>query len=426
MGAEIPGIVKLKCSVMNYDWGKPRGESTVARLYSRNAAAEKVLDDGEDVPYAELWMGTHDSGPSYVVVDAFSGQKLKDWIERNPSSVGDKALKKWGSTLPFLFKVLSVAKALSLQAHPDKNLAEILHKRHPEVYKDDNHKPEMALAITDFEALCGFVDLQELKAVVLSVPEISEIIGNSLADQVLQLRREDEENKLKNILKSLFTELMSADKAKIFQAIQALTARLQSKREVEGLTEKEELVLRLEKQYPGDVGVLAGFLFNHVKLRPGEALYLGANEPHAYVHGECVECMATSDNVVRAGLTPKYRDVETLCSMLTYKQGRPEILRGLAWNEYTTKYAPPFDEFEVDRCSIPGEKTTVFPAVSGPSVFVVTGGEGRMRTAWCEVCVGEGDALFAAAHVEITVEATTNSGLEMYRAGINGRFLEKL
>lgn len=86
------------------------------------------------------------------------------------------------------------------------------------------------------------------------------------------------------------------------------------------LTDKEELVLRLEKEYPGDVGVIASFLLNYVKLNSGEALYLGANEPHAYIHGECVECMATSDNVVRAGLTPKKLDVPTLCSMLTYKQ----------------------------------------------------------------------------------------------------------
>ena len=86
--------------------------------------------------------------------------------------------------------------------------------------------------------------------------------------------------------------------------------------------EKEQLVLRLEKQYPGDVGVISAFFFNYVKLNPGEALYLGANEPHAYIYGECIECMATSDNVVRAGLTPKHRDVQTLCSMLTYKQVR--------------------------------------------------------------------------------------------------------
>lgn len=86
------------------------------------------------------------------------------------------------------------------------------------------------------------------------------------------------------------------------------------------MTEKEQLVLQLERQYPADVGVISAFFLNHVNLKPGEALYIGANEPHAYIFGECIECMATSDNVVRAGLTPKHMDVNTLCSMLTYKQ----------------------------------------------------------------------------------------------------------
>lgn len=86
------------------------------------------------------------------------------------------------------------------------------------------------------------------------------------------------------------------------------------------LTDKEKLVLLLDKQYPADVGVISAFFFNYVKLKPGEALHLGANEPHAYLDGECIECMATSDNVVRAGLTPKHKDIQTLCSMLSYKQ----------------------------------------------------------------------------------------------------------
>ena len=90
--------------------------------------------------------------------------------------------------------------------------------------------------------------------------------------------------------------------------------------QIRTLTDKEQLVLSLERQYQDDVGVLAALFFNYVKLSPGEALYIGANEPHAYLSGECIEIMATSDNVVRAGLTPKYRDVQTLCSMLTYKQ----------------------------------------------------------------------------------------------------------
>lgn len=95
------------------------------------------------------------------------------------------------------------------------------------------------------------------------------------------------------------------------------------------LTEKEQLVLQLERQYPADVGVISAFFLNHVNLKPGEALYIGANEPHAYIFGECIECMATSDNVVRAGLTPKHMDVNTLCSMLTYKQVK--VFSSLSW-----------------------------------------------------------------------------------------------
>ncbi|KAL7101729.1 hypothetical protein ACP275_08G073000 [Erythranthe tilingii] len=438
MGADKPGLVKLKCAVKNYDWGKVGEKSSVSRLYANNSRAEVDADS----PYAEFWMGTHESGPSYTAVpnggltngdleerrdNGFKREKsnsvsLKDWIDRNPAVLGDRVLEKWGPNLPFLFKVLSVAKALSIQAHPDKELAVILHKQQPGVYKDDNHKPEMALALTEFEALCGFIGLEELKSVIQTVPEIVEMVGSSCADQVLQITENDGEKKLKEVFKSLFTDLISVSNSVISEIIPKLIRRLNSKREVNKLTEKEELVLRLEKQYPGDIGVIAAFLFNYVKLNSGEALYLGANEPHAYIHGECIECMATSDNVVRAGLTPKHRDVQTLCSMLTYKQGFPEILQGVPSNPYTVKYIPPFDEFEVDRCNLPEEASTVFPAVNGPSVFVVTSGEGTMGVASAKELVREGDVLFAPANSEITVE--TISGLNLYRAGVNSRFLE--
>ncbi|KAL0350320.1 UNVERIFIED_CONTAM: Mannose-6-phosphate isomerase 2 [Sesamum radiatum] len=449
MGAEVPGIVKLKCSVKNYDWGKVGKESAVARLCAKNTGEET---DGDE-PYAEFWMGTHDSGPSYVSVsvEANGGYangglesedghgckrkccnlvSLKDWIEQNPSVLGirnemESVLLEFSSKnfAPQLIMVLSVAKALSIQAHPDKDLAAILHKQQPGVYKDGNHKPEMALALTEFEALCGFVGLEELKTVVHSVPEIIEVVGSSCAEQVLHVNEEDGETKLKEVLQSLFTKLMSVSKAVISEVISKLISRLNLKREVRELTDKEELVLRLDKQYPGDVGVLAAFLFNYVKLNPGEALYLGANEPHAYLHGECVECMATSDNVVRAGLTPKNRDVQTLCSMLTYKQGFPEILPGVPSNPYTVKYLPPFDEFEVDRCNLPQETSTIFPAVPGPSLFVVMTGEGKLRTAFSEMLIAEGDVLFAPANTQIAME--TISGMDIYRAGVNSRFLEK-
>nr|GME21352.1 mannose-6-phosphate isomerase 1-like [Ipomoea batatas] len=305
---------------------------------------------------------------------------------------------------------------MSIQAHPDKDLAARLHKEQPEVYKDGNHKPEMALALTDFEALCGFVSFEELKLVLQTVPEIGEVVGSAHVEQVLHVNEDEVDENAKPILKSLFTKLMSASKDVISQVLSKLISRLNIKNEARELTDKESLVLRLETQYPGDVGVIAAFLFNYVKLSPGEALYLGANEPHAYLFGECIECMATSDNVVRAGLTPKNRDVETLCSMLTYKQAFPEILKGEALDPYTKRYSPPFDEFEVDQCMLPQAATTAFPAAPGASIFVITAGEGTMSTASSNEAVAEGDVLFAPANTGIAV--STTSGLSLFRAGV--------
>lgn len=428
METESRKLQRLSCSVKNYDWGRAGQESQVARLFALNSGSEIEVAK----PYAELWMGTHDSGPSFVnqleFATGFSKDSekvtLKSWISKNPNVLGDKVVKKWGSDLPFLFKVLSISKALSIQAHPDKELAATLHRAQPNLYKDDNHKPEMALATTKFEALCGFISVEELKDVLLNVPEIVELVGTEAANQLLNLTKQDEEDKAKPLLQSMFTELMSASLERVADMVQKMKKRLELQSEVRQLTDKEQLVLRLEKQYPSDIGLISAFFFNYVKLNPGEALYLGANEPHAYISGECVECMATSDNVVRAGLTPKHRDVQTLCSMLTYKQGFPDILKGVYIDPYITRYQPPFDEFEVDRFVLPKETSTVFPAVSGPSIFVVTAGRGTVSTDGPSIKdpVSEGDILFAPADTEISL--TSMSELQVYRAGVNGRFFK--
>ncbi|GLT41148.1 hypothetical protein SLA2020_152330 [Shorea laevis] len=418
------GILRLNAWVQCYDWGRFGVDSQVARLLALNSEAE--VDP--EMPYAELWMGTHESGPSFVVsdlsVEEEKGVSLKEWIGKNPNVLGKKVLEKWGYDLPFLFKVLSVAKALSIQAHPDKELARELHKLQPHLYKDDNHKPEMALAITEFEALCGFISLEELKDVLHDVPEIVELIGAAEANRVMNIHKQDREEKIKSALRSTFTQLMSASKEMTTKAISMLKSRLQLESKLRRLTDKEQLVLLLEKQYPGDIGVISAFFLNYVKLNPGEALYLGANEPHAYLSGECIECMATSDNVVRAGLTPKHRDIQTLCSMLTYKQGNPEILKGFPLNPYITRYLPPFDEFEVDRCILPRGASTIFPAIPAPSIFLVLVGEGTLHSGSSKDVVAEGDVLFAPANTEIML--STSSELQLYRAGVNSRFIHTL
>uniref|UniRef100_M8CV90 Mannose-6-phosphate isomerase n=1 Tax=Aegilops tauschii TaxID=37682 RepID=M8CV90_AEGTA len=305
-------------------------------------------------------------------------------------------------------------------------LARALHALRPTTYRDANHKPEMAVAVTEFRALCGFVSVQkfcqkkslkteyehagkslalheELKDVLRTVPEVRMLVGKEDVVKLMTAKEHDGGIGVRSYLQSAFTKLMATSKEAVAEAISKLRSRLNGEIKIRTFTEKEQLVLSLEQQYPGDVGVLSAFFFNYVKLRPGEALYIGANEPHAYLSGECVECMATSDNVIRAGLTPKYKDVQTLCSMLTYKQMFPEILQGVLVQPYVIRYTPPFDEFEVDRYLLPqGESVTMLP-VPGPSIFLVMTGEGEIQADGMpdEGVAKEGDVFFVPARTEM-------------------------
>ncbi|CAH1451649.1 unnamed protein product [Lactuca virosa] len=151
----------------------------------------------------------------------------------------------------------------------------------------------MALALTQFQALCGFITSEELDVVLESVPEINELVGiNEIENGEVKVKED------RVLCRSIFTKLMSVDRDAISTSLSRLISRLNREKETRELSSKEELVLKLEKQYPNDVGVLAALLLNHLILNPGEALYIGANDPHAYLTGECVECMAASDNVV--------------------------------------------------------------------------------------------------------------------------------
>ncbi|CAO2146771.1 unnamed protein product [Urochloa humidicola] len=412
----MPGLMRLRCAVQHYEWGRRGAASLVARL----AAGEAGISS-DDRPCAELWMGTHPSAPSSLAPDV----SLRDWIARNPAALGRSVAARWAGDLPFLFKVLSVAKALSIQAHPDRELASALHALRPATYRDANHKPEMAVAVTEFHALCGFAATKELKEVLRTVPEVQEFVGTEESRKLLSVKEQDGGIGVRSYLKSAFTKLMIASEEAVAEAIAKLKSRLNGESKVRTLTKKEQLVLSLEKQYPGDVGVLAAFFLNYVKLSPGEALYVGANEPHAYLSGECIECMATSDNVVRAGLTPKYRDVQTLCSMLTYNQTFPEVLQGVPVQPYVTRYTPSTDEFEIDRYLLPTGKSVTVSPVPGPSIFLVMTGEGEIQAGSMpeNAKAKEGDIFFVPAHTEVKLYTSGSNSMQLYRAGVNSRFL---
>lgn len=175
--------MEIETAIQKYDWGKRGKDSLVAKLY-QNLHQDFRIDD--DVPYSELWMGTHPNGPSLVRV---TGQPLSEYIAENPECLGKEARKAFGDQLPYLFKVLSINKALSIQVHPNKvtfhcivnyrlmwnyflliqKHAEELHAQFPDIYKDPNHKPEMAIALTKMEALCGFRPISEIKSFVKGI-----------------------------------------------------------------------------------------------------------------------------------------------------------------------------------------------------------------------------------------------------------------
>ena len=214
--SSIEMVLSLTCAVQNYDWGI-KGGCEVSALGELNTG----VDSDPSKPYAELWMGTHPSGPSVV---SATGVGLKETIAADPAAhLGAKTVERFGDDLPFLTKVLSVAKALSIQAHPDKTLAAQLHADRPNVYKDANHKPEMTLAVTEFEALCGFVAGDELAANLRAVPELRAVVGDVVAA--------DFENSTgnKDELAKVFTALMTADSDAVAAQVDTLAARLKQK-----------------------------------------------------------------------------------------------------------------------------------------------------------------------------------------------------
>jgi len=294
-------VFTLRCKVQNYAWGKKGLESTVAQLQSFTEDITRKLD----LPFAELWMGTHSSGPSWIQTRSGSRQLFSEHLMQNTNSLGPRFLDRFNIELglPFLFKVLSVETALSIQAHPDKKLAEKLHTRFPDVYKDDNHKPELACALTHFEALCEFRPVIEIAGFLSSVSEFRSVIGEEAASRFENFvaSPDVEDIKLrKAALKKLYARLMSCAADDVKACLLRMVNRLNGLGDEQ--SEFDKLLLRVYGQYPGDIGVFSLFFLNYVTLQPGEALYLGPNLPHAYLSGDCVEIMATSDNVVRAGL----------------------------------------------------------------------------------------------------------------------------
>ena len=356
-------VMPLRPVVKDYAWGIRGLDSRVAR-YALESGGIDYVDP--DTPYAELWIGTHPKGPSILS----DGTTLQEAV---------------GGELSFLFKVLSAGKALSIQAHPDKAGAERLHRENSQAYGDANHKPEMAIALTPFEAMCGFRRIEEIAVLLKRHPEFAACISEKAKLAVFVSRDEKSQH---DALQQLFASFMSCPEEESSRNLELLLLRLQAEQSRfhphphdEPAWERKcaRAIIRLAQQFPNDAGAMAPLFLNYLLIAPGESFFMAANEPHAYVAGEIIECMACSDNVVRAGLTPKYKDVENLVNMLTYSMGGPSIDAGapLRDDPRVLRYTPPVPEFEVLMLTCdPGEQLTM-PALDVPGIFIVLEGTGQ-------------------------------------------------
>ena len=381
-------------------------------------------------------MGTHPSNPSK---DVTTGRTLLDLVQDNKALLASSVAARYGNQLPFLFKVLSVNKALSIQAHPNKKLAEQLHARDPKNYPDDNHKPEMAIAITPFEGFCGFRPLDEIVHFLESVPALRQLVGEDKAKEFAEVVRSTKDNSSKEAtecnkkaLQKVFGAVMSSSEADMAAAAKDLVesaASAGSDFAAGGVSATSgsvlaELVARLHGQFGPDYGLFVLFFLNFVTLQPGEALFLRADDIHAYVSGDIIECMASSDNVVRAGFTPKFKDVDTLVNMLTYNYAPIDEQKmqptdypyatlnraGYSSGSTITLYDPPIDEFSVVQTVLRGNGAkATFDPLDGPSIIICTAGKGRISVGPTVHEIKEGYVFFVGATAECVLESEGTS-----------------
>ncbi|NBM19793.1 mannose-6-phosphate isomerase, class I [Streptomyces sp. GC420] len=366
---------RLVNTVRPYAWG------------STTAIPELLGTEPTGEPQAEMWMGAHPGAPSRV--DRGAGLvPLSEVIGDDPDAeLGAAVARRFGPRLPFLLKILAAGAPLSLQVHPDLVQAregyEDEERRGVPVdaphrnYKDANHKPELICALTPFEGLCGF------RAPAESAELLAGLGVDPLVPYVDLLHAHPEDAALREVL----TALLTADREGTAHTVAAAAAA------AERLGGAYAPYAALAHHYPGDPGVIAAMLLNHVVLQPGEALYLGAGVPHAYLGGLGVEIMANSDNVLRCGLTPKHVDVPELLRVVRFEASQPGVLRPEASESGEEVYDTPVDEFRLSRYDLAAGAAPVALPGAAPQILLCTSGTARVG----QLLLKQGESAFAAA-----------------------------
>ncbi len=350
---------RLLPRVQHYAWG------------STTALPEMLGVEPDGTPWAELWVGDHPRLPSTV---ESTGEPLD-------------------AGLPYLLKILAADAPLSIQTHPsldrarsgfEKENAEGIPIDAPNrTYRDPNHKPELICALTPFDALVGFRDVDAIVAEMDPVAELGPIVERLRQGNATALRSATQ----------WILGLSPGEAAPLVSAA----------------AEANELAALLDRHHPGDPGVLVGMLLHRILLQPGEALFLGAGSLHAYLSGVGVELMANSDNVIRGGLTPKHVDVAELVDVVSFEPFEPTIQRAVyPVHEYDTDGAD-FGLIRIETSGQQGSGPFCFSS-SGPEILLVTSGDVEVSDGGAEaISLASGGAGFipGGSDVELTGEGVT-------------------
>lgn len=347
-------MFRIEGPVQHYAWG------------SETVIPEFVGAAPDGSPQAELWLGANAVAPAVRTED---GASLEALIEAEPARMLGAYVEERFGELPFLFKLLAVSAPLSIQVHPSSRQAEAGYAREAgagipldaavRIYRDRRAKPEMLYSVSRFEMLCGFRDPAETARIYteLHIPALTPVSNTLHHGGAGALRTATE----------YFAGLETGARRELVAALQAACAGPDTMPEIAYLAD-------LAHRYPGDVGVLVASLLDHVTLEAGSAVYLPARKLHSYLQGVALELMGNSDNVVRAGLTPKHVDVAELLRIVEFAPAGIPSLTPTHLASGHVAYPSPPPEFRFDLICVAGEGA-VGVDQWGPDILLCTEGE---------------------------------------------------
>jgi mannose-6-phosphate isomerase len=414
-----PRPLLVRGAVQNYAWG---GYDFIPGLLGA-ANAERQ-------PCAELWIGAHPMGPAHVRLGEDDTTTLETLVSAAPLAVlGAATATRFGSRLPYLLKVLDVRCMLSIQAHPTKRQAEEGFAREERAavprdaghrsYRDDNHKPEAHVALTEMWMLHGFRPLEEIRIVLAAVSELSPL----MPDFGSRLARCESEDDRRQLLRALYERVMTLPQDAVDAVLDPLLARIGPRFEAGDLARStpDYWAARAARDLPlpgghRDRGIVSLYLLNLLKLAPGQGTYQPPGLLHAYLEGATVEVMASSDNVLRGGLTPKHVDVPELLRTLTFESGPPAILEGEVVSANELVYRTPADEFELSRVELTAAGEHRRGTEHQVDALVLVQGSARVESEGGRFDVPCGSAVLAPAGVDYSMK--TENGAIFFRASV--------